>query len=142
MTTAKITDIIVHDNTECQLFRDIPVKYLHSESLLKQNTFKFAGEVKLEDLTGDEVVVVIDSFAFRQRHQETTRIIRIRTGGYTGTDKKFRLLKLVAVIKDSMLFLVTEKSNDRMNDIAPRMPIRRTGVFAAKKAVSRASAAA
>ena len=142
MTTARITDIIMNDGTECQIYRDVPVKYLHSESKLKRGLFRLAGEVELEEVTENDIIVVIDAFAIRQRHQGDTRIKRRKLGGYTGADKQFRSLKLVGVIKDTQLFLITEKANSIVEDIAPRMPIRESGVYSAMKRVRKVIEAA
>jgi len=130
MSTAKLTDLQMTDKTTASMDQRIPRQYLHSDSQLKKTYYTWVGELPLESLESDDSVVVIDAWAYRQRHQESGRIIRLRTGGFPkGED--FQHLKLMGVVRGGKLMVITEIANKKVRDIAPRTPVRIAGIGSA-----------
>ncbi len=132
MSTAKLVDLKMEDQTTAALYSKIPRKYLHSDSLLDKAMYHWSGEIGVENLQESDIIVVIDAWAYRQRHQENGKIVRLRTGGFP-EGEKFRNLKLMGAIHDGKLYVVTEPSNKRVKDISSRTPVRIAGVGSAMK---------
>ena len=127
--TAKLVSLLVGESTPVNLYGTVGVKHLHSDSKLEQSVYSWQGEVELETLTEDDVLVTIDSFAYRARHQDTAKVITLRNGGYNhGPRDQFRTYKLMGVVRDGQLFVVTEQAGEKVEDIAPRAPVRVSGV--------------
>ena len=140
METAKMVGMYFPDvKQEAALFTAIPTKYLHSDTRLTKVRYNWVGEVHVEDLTQDDIVVTVDSWAYRQRRADGA-IVRLRTGGFN-KDNEYRTLKLMGVIRDGKLYIVTETSNRRVKDIAPRTPLRIAGVGSAMTRFRKATTA-
>lgn len=127
--TARLVGLfIVGCNKEAALYDKISTKYIHSDHFLDQTVYSLCGEVKLNELTEQDLVVVIDTYAYRQRNADGEKI-RLRTGAFTSrVDNQQRPLKLMGVIRQNKLFVVTKRANQRVNDIAPMSPIRVAGI--------------
>jgi len=136
---AFITDLILSTTKTIQLNDHIHVGCLHSYNKFHQARVKFCGEIPIEEATDNDSVVVIDAFAYRQRHQEKGSIVYLKTGGYERTpDGQYCTRKIVGIIRGRQkLFVLTEPSNDKVKDVAPRMPVILSGLIAAVRKVKK-----
>ena len=126
---AHITDIIMDDNTECQLYQSIPPSYLHSHSQLTKLKYTFTGEIQLKGTTRNDIFCTIDAYAYRARKVSTGEVKRLKNGTYrdhlTGQQ---RSLKLIGVLREGRLFVLVGPAGERVSDIAPLAPLRVSGM--------------
>ena len=126
---ARILDLIMSDNTQFTRYNArIPVKYVHSEQILKKSQYNWLGEMYIGKLESTDTVVTLDTYATRQRHKEDSKIVHIRTGIYTSNDKKDRHKKVMGIIRDGDLYVVTCKADKRFEDISEYGPVRVTSI--------------
>ena len=131
-------ELITKENTKVRLYDELSVKHIHSKQSLSKNYYRLAGELNLTEVQKGDIICTVDAQAYVERHRETGRLVRLRTGGYTDHNGTFRALKLIGVIKGNELFIVNEKASERVSDISERMPVRVAGLFAAEKKVFKA----
>jgi len=142
-----VTDLIMSDKTICQLFRDLPAKYLHSDSPLAKKMYKFVGTAPVSDANFASTqkgfqLVTIDAYAYRQRHQETGKIVHLRTGAFARKGQNAVPLKLAGIVDNvSHLYVLVETANDKVSDIGSEAPVRISGLYFLNAKVKRASAA-
>lgn len=134
---ARLTDLILEDNTMLQIYRSIPNKYIHSDMNLNKATYSWQGEVHIDDIGKDETICVIDTYAYRAR-KKTGQIIRLKTGGYK-YNEQFRVYKIMGVIRNDRLYVVVKKAGKKVEDIAPFAPVRVNGVNQAHRILARFS---
>lgn len=140
--TARLVGIFIMGcKKEAALYDKISTKYIHSDNYLDQTVYRLSGEVKLNELTREDLVVVVDAWAYRQRNADGEKI-RLRTGSFASKEnKEQRHLKLMGIIRQSKLFIVTERANKRVMDIAPMSPVRVAGIGRAMMKFRQATAA-
>jgi hypothetical protein len=134
---ARITDLVLNhkDGTKAETYTKavgvgrVPTRKLHTKSQLKYGSYLFAGEIELQDIPEGSVVVTVDAYAYRARHQTTLRIIHLILGNIpdTITGKQFSL-KLGGVIRGDELYIITDKANHNVKDIASHAPRRFSGM--------------
>lgn len=137
MNSARLTDVILEDNTTLQLYKSIPNKYLHSEKNLTKATYSWQGEVHIQDIGESETICVIDTYAYRAR-KSNGQIVRLKTGGYKFNDS-FRIYKLMGIIRNDRLYIVVKEANQKVADIASLAPVRVNGVAQAHRVLARFS---
>lgn len=138
--SANLMDLYMEDVPKpAELYTSIPRKYLHSDSRLDKVAYTWSGELPAEELKEDDVIVTLDAWAYRQRRGDGV-IVRLRTGGFT-QGKDFYTLKLMGCIRDGSLYVVTEKANKKVSDIAPKTPVRVAGIGSAMKRFHKQTAA-
>jgi hypothetical protein len=103
--------------------------------------FRWAGEVKAEDVTSNDTIATVDAPAYEARHQTTSAVICLTNGRYPASDGVTRSLKLAAIVDGAELFIITVRANSRTEDIAPRAPLRISGLVDAHKVLRRFSSA-
>jgi len=142
----KVTDIVMSDKTICQLFGNLPSKYLHADSPLAKTVYKFVGTCPTSDAVFSLTrkgfqLVTIDAFAYRQRHEETGKIVHLRTGSFARKGQDAVPLKLAgAVDSEGRLYLLIEQANEKVSDIGSEAPIRISGLYFLNAKVRRAAA--
>ena len=139
---SNLTDLVLvgQEKVNYQLYSGwIPYSHLHSHSQLTESSYRLAGEVDLYEVPKDATVCTIDTFAYRARHQTDTKIKRIKTGNFQGDQNgKLRSLKLSAVIVERDLFIIVVQANPKVIDIAPKAPMRVSGMSALHNAIRQA----
>lgn len=142
-----VTDLIMSDKTICQRYNSLPAKYLHSDSPLAKKMYKFVGTATISDavltdgITGFQLVT-IDAYAYRQRHQETGKIVHLRTGAFARKGQNAVPLKLAGIVDNvGHLYVLVETANDKVSDIGSEAPVRVSGLYFLNAKVKRASAA-
>lgn len=133
--------IHLEDGTRLYPNNQLPAKYVHSRTPLRRSMFRWAGEVKAEDVTSNDVVATIDAPAYEARHQTEDTVIRLTNGRYPASNGTIRSLKLAAVIDGPELFIITVEASSYTEDIAPRAPLRISGLTDAHKVLRRFSSA-
>jgi hypothetical protein len=131
MDMANLTGLcLVGADKVFRLYGVIPRKHIHSQEWLGLSQYRWAGEVKNNKLQDSDQVVTLDTYKYQQKHQQKGTIITHITGSYEYNGTIWPL-KTMGVIRNKRLYVVTERSNNRVNDIAPRSPIRLSGLNAA-----------
>lgn len=133
---ARLTDLIMTDSTVLQLYQSLPTKYLSCTAHLKKTLYSWAGELPRRKLLQSDTPVAINAFAYRARHQVTAEIKRIKTGSFSRGTNNINL-KIVGVIRDEKLYVVTESAHNRFRDIAARQPARVNGAYQAENYVKK-----
>jgi len=129
--TAKMVELVMTDQTRGCIYTKIPVKYLQTHNQFKHTNYHWSGEKKLEELSKSSHVVTIDAYAYSQRHQKHGYSIQIRTGGYPDRANPDNLIhfKVMGIVEDNKLFVITQKAPGKFEDIAPRSPVRIASVY-------------
>jgi len=139
MSDARIVGIMTDKNEELKLYDNLPKRYLASDQNLLEESYKFVGEIRLEDITeeqNEEQIVVVNSWAYRAR-KEDGKVIRLRNGGYKNQyNGRFKQFRIMGIVKGRKLYIVIEPANERVKDIAEFAPIRITGVGQAFRKIS------
>ena len=139
MSDARIVGIMTDKNEELKLYDNLPKRYLASDQNLLEESYKFVGEIRLEDITeeqNEEQIVVVNSWAYRARKEEG-KVIRLRNGGYKNQyNGRFKQFRIMGIVKGRKLYIVIEPANERVKDIAEFAPIRITGVGQAFRKIS------
>jgi len=129
LNSSNTVGIMIEGNEELRMYESISVSRIHSDQELSNSEYRWTGEIHLDDLTNKDQIIVIDSWAYRARHQEKGEIIRLRNGGYNDKyTKTFRKYKIMGILRDNEFQIVVKQANNNVNDIAPLTPVRVNGV--------------
>ena len=132
LRSARLVDLIMTDETVLQLHQTLPIRYMSSRQPLEYPAYRWHGELPINQVTPKDIVVALNTWAYRVRHQADGRIKQRITGSFKYQGKTI-YLKVIGVIRNKQLFILTTKSSKNHRDIAPMQPVRLNGMNAALK---------
>jgi hypothetical protein len=133
--TANIKDLeFANEKDPIKTNKEIPKSYLTlSRAGINKQKFIWRGEIKIEDLMSTDIPVVINSPAYRQRHKTSGALVRRQCQWYTDKTGATRHKKLMGVLRDDELYIVTKQALQKWADIAEESPIILPGIKHAKE---------
>lgn len=125
---ARVVSLITTDSKIFKIFTDIPSSHIHSYRPLYSKFFKFVGEIPIIKFKQGDILAVIDTYAVKQRNKIDASIKQRVTGHYEMNGKIY-YRKVVAIIRETKIFVATECAAGTSSfNISEMSPVIATGL--------------
>ena len=121
---ARIIGLIFEDGTSLNRHSGpIKTKYIHSHGILNKSSYPWRGEIPLSQLVSTDIIITIDVHATLQRHKEIAKTVHLRVGFYKDHNNEDRAKKIMGIIRNESMYIVTCKANKRFEDVSEMSPV-------------------